>query len=234
MTVTLRRLLSPVTSNRQLAVLLENPGQVRSEPLGIEADLSAVRAVFDGFYNQSPDATSIERARLDRELAIPLHEALRPLSRRIATDMRFWHWLCICELQDIVWYRWYGRVPEEFSGVISPSLAERFTGGPSLHGVSRNSFARLWWCVETLRDDEGDELIRIVLASQDLFQAVFERRFCLYVPAARACIRALGNSNEEDRRDATKLLNHYFTTIVAEALCEDDIVSSLLNRYQRD
>lgn len=233
MTVELRRLTVPLTI-RQLAAVMQDPRYIESEPLGPAADFNEVRSVFDRFYNENAEASSVERARLDRELAVPLHRALIGLSRRDATDMQFWHWLCVCQFQDIVWYRWYGRIPTDFSGTISASLAERFLGAPTLHGVSRNGFARLWWCAEALHTEEdGYGLVHIALSSQDFFQAVFEREFSLYVPAARACVRVLRDSSEDERRQATKELNHYFTTIVAEALDEENIVHELLNKYLR-
>lgn len=234
MTVELKRLTIPLTTTRQLAAVLQNPGCVECELLGLTADFSEVRGRFDRFRSTNSDASSPERARLDRELAEPLHRALTGLSRRTSTDMQFWHWLCIYEFRDIVWYRWYGRIPADFSGIISPPLAERFLGAPTLHGVSRNSFARLWWCAETLySDEEGYDLAHAALGSQDFFQGIFEREFGLYVPAARACVRVLRDSSDAERRIATKALNHYFTTIVAEALTEDEIMRNLLARHVR-
>lgn len=235
MTVELRRLTIPLTTIRQLAAVLQDPDHIESESLGFAVDLCEVRAKFDRFYSTNPEATSLERAQLDRELAMPLHRALTGLSRRKATDMRFWHWLCTSQFQHIVWYRWYGRIPTDFSGIISPSLAERFLGAPTLHGVSRNTFARLWWCAEALHSEaDGYDLVAMALSSQDLFQGIFERKLGLYVPAARACVRALGNCSDAARRRATKELNHYFTTIAAEALTEEEIVSSLLGKYVKE
>lgn len=232
MTVELRRLTIPLATIRQLAAVMQDPSYIESEPLDPVADFDEVRSVFDRFYNDNAEASSIERARLDRELAAPLHRALTGLSRRDATDMQFWRWLCVCQFQDVVWYRWYGRIPVDFGGIISPSLAERFLGSPTLHGVSRNAFARLWWCAEALyTEEDGYDLVNIALSSQDFFQGIFERMFGLYVPAARACVRVLRDSSEDERRQATKELNHYFTTIVAEALSEEDIIHNLLNKY---
>ena len=231
MMVELRRLTIPPTE-RQLAAVMQDPSYIETEPLDFSADFSEVQGIFDKFYADNTDVSSVERARLDRELAVPLHRALEGLSRRKATDMQFWHWLCICQFRDIVWYRWYGHIPTNFSGIISTSLAERFLGAPTLHGISRNAFARLWWCTEALYNEEDKyDLVYIVLSRQDFFQAVFERELGLYVPAARACVLVLKDSSEDERRQATKELNHYFTTIVAEALGEEDIIHNLLNKY---
>lgn len=231
MTVELRRFTIPLTI-RQLAVALQDSSDIETEPLGIIADFDEVKTVFENFHSKNTNASSVERAKLDRELAAPLHKALAHLAGRIATDMHMWHWLCVCEFKDIVWYRWYGRVPTDLSGIISPALAERFLGTPTLHGISRNALARLWWCVETLYSESDKyDLVDIALGSQDFFQAVFEREFCLYVPAAKACLRALRNASEDERREAARELNHYFTTIAAEALSEKDIIQKLLGKY---
>lgn len=234
MVIELKRFSVPLTI-RQLPAALRDSSSIESESLGMSADFDEVQSVFETFHSEHGDeATERVRARLDWELAVPLHKALTGLSRRNATDMQFWHWLCICQFQDIVWYRWYGHMPTDFSGVISTSLAERFAGSSTLHGISRNTFARLWWCAESLHSNEdGYDLVRIALSSQDFFQAIFERKFSLCVPVAKACLMTLEDHSEDDRREATKELNHYFTTIVAEALSEQDVVRNLLNKYIR-
>lgn len=232
MTVELRRLTIPLRTIRQLSAVMQDPSYIESEPIGPVADFGEVRSIFDRFYNDNAEASSIVRARLDRELAAPLYRALTGLSRRDAADMQFWHWLCVCQFQDIVWYRWYGRIPVDFSGSISTSLAERFLGSPTLHGVSRNAFARLWWCAKALyTEEDGYDLVNIALSNQDLFQGIFERKFGLCVPVARACVRGLINSSQDETRKATKELNYYFTTIAAEALSEEDTIHNLLSKY---
>ena len=231
MTVELRRFSIPLTI-RQLAVALDDPTNIETESPGITADFDEVKTVFKDFRTANAGASSPERAKLDRELAVPLHKALAHLTRRAATDMHMWHWLCICEFKDMVWYRWYGHIPTDLSSIISPSIAERFLGTPTLHGISRNALARLWWCVESLYSESDEyDLVNIALSSQDFFQAVFERKFCLYLPAAKAYLRTLQSASEDDRRAAARELNHYFTTIAAEALSEEDIIQKLLNKY---
>ena len=109
-------------------------------------------------------------------------------------------------------------------------MMERFLGAGTLRGTSRNALARLWWCAESLSSgQDGYRLARQALARQDLFQAIFERQFGLYPPAVRACLRRFGNSGVSERewRDGTRRLNHYLTTIVLEALSEDEILELL-------
>ena len=231
MNVELRRITIPLTI-RQLAVALQDFSKIETEPLGLTADFNEVKTAFEDFYSKNAGASSAKRAKLDRELAIPLHKALAHLTKRNATDMHMWHWLCVDAFSNIVWYRWYGNIPDEISDKISPSLAERFLGTPTLHGISRNALARLWWCVESLYSESDKyDLVNIALGNQDFFQTVFDRGFCLHIPAAKACLRTLRNASEDERREAVRELNHYFTTIAVEALSEEDITKKLLDKY---
>lgn len=212
-----------------LPELLADPSLVSSEPVGISADFSEVGEVLSASV-ASPDRAG--SAVLDGRLVEPLHRAMSDLPHRLATDMRFWHWLCVAQLQEVVWHRWHGVIPDSPAAVLTanPALSDRFLGSNTLHGVSRNALARLWWCAESLRSDQdGYGLARQALAKQDLFQAIFERQFGLYPPAARACLRRFGGGDvsEKEWRDGTRRLNHYLTTIVLESLSEEDILELL-------
>jgi hypothetical protein len=161
---------------------------------------------------------------IDRELVEPFHRALKDLSRAEAADMRVWHWLCAVAFPDAVWKRWRTAGPpnsSELETILTDSLARRFLGSPSLVGVSRNTFARLWWTAEHL---DGDyDLARRALARQDMFQAIFERLFGLYPPAARAAIRKFDGRAEDDIRRAARWLNYSAATAVLEVLDESAI-----------
>ena len=224
MSIALRRYVE-LTDPRALPRLLVDPPSAASEPLGLTADFQELRAVFKKLLEERQGG---DRAAWDGELVEPLHCALRVLSHRVAADMRFWHWLSVAELAEVVWHRWHGSVPDPLPETIGPSLTGRFLGSPTLHGVSRNALARLWWCAESLYSEvDGYSLARQALAKQDLFQAIFERKFGLYPPAARACLRKFRDASEEEWREGTRRLNHYLTTIVLEALMEDNILALL-------
>lgn len=202
------------------------------ESVGILADLDSVRAEFERVRKAFPS----ERAQWDRHIAVVLHGVLRSLTRRQAADMRFWHWLCTVEMAEFVWLRWHGSVPEDMTVAESQrALSERFLGGPTLHGVSRNSLARLWWCAEALwTPSDGYQLVDLVLSNQDFFQTVFERKFSLYPPAARAFVRVHASSSEAERREAARKLNHHLTTITVEALDEREIEALLSGTRLQD
>jgi hypothetical protein len=214
----------------ELPNLLANPALVHSEPVSLNVDFSAVKDVL--VSAGSENSGGVGQASLDTQLVEPLHRAMPSLSHRAATDMRFWHWLCIVVLPDVVWYRWHGGIPDSPADVLTenPAMAERFLGASTLRGMSRNALARLWWCAETLySEQDGYDLARQALTRQDLFQAIFERQFGLYPPAALACLRRFGNGKVSERewREGTRRLNHYLTTIVVEALSEEDILRLL-------
>ncbi len=227
MSLELERYVRPVREN-ELARLVADPAAIETEPIGTVADLAEVREVFEGVLAEYPQWRRAERAVLDRALAEPLHRALAHLTPRQASDMGLWHWLCIAALPDVVSWRWYGAATISPEALQQRSLAERFLGAGTPRGISRNALARLWWCAESLYSaDDGYHLTRQVLTRQDLFQAVFERDFGLYPPAARACVRHFEGASEEEWRRGTLRLNHYLTTIVLETLSEEDMLELL-------
>lgn len=226
MSTSLKRYARPVAAG-ELGRVLEGSLTLEAESIGTVVDLSEVREIYEDAVARYSGRGNAERAVLDRELVEPLHRAMRHLSRRDAADMRLWHWLCTAELPDLVSWRWYGseNIPRED---LTQSLAGRFIGSGTLNGVSRNALARLWWCAESLYSElDGYRLAREALKIQDRFQAIFERYFGLYPPAARACIRQYESASQKDWRDGTLRLNHYLTTIVLETLSEDDVTELL-------
>lgn len=222
MTLALCRFVSLVSQHMLPAALLE-PERVETEPVGLAVDLSEVKSLLDELVaSNEPEST------WDRIVAPVLHQKLRNLPRRLAADMRLWQWLCIAAFPEFVWHRWCGGIPSDMTAALRPSVVERFLGAPTLRGISRNTFARLWWCAECLYDErDGYKWVEAALANQDFFQGIFERELGLYPPAARACIRVLLDETEEQRRQALKRLNHLLTTIVLEVLDEQQIMNLL-------
>ena len=211
----------------QLEMALERATFLPVESIGAAADFTGIRETFARLLEETSEGA--ERSFWDARLVEPLHQAL-VISRRQAADMRLWHWLCISELQDIVWERWHGKIPGNLAEALTESLAGRFLGTATLNGVSRNALARLWWCGETLKTGDGADpylLARKALERQDLFQAIFEREFGLYPPAARACLKKYQDAPAKQFRRGTRMLNHYLTTIAIESLTESDILEIL-------
>jgi hypothetical protein len=223
----LKQFTTPVT-RPWLYRLLENPESMPADPLLSRASLKEVKKTVTRLIRKCGDEPLPvnQRSSWDRELVQPLYKALRGLPRRTLVDMRFWHWLCIVPLRDFVWYRWYGQIPDDPRTALSQNqaLIGRFTGTASLNGFSRNALTRLYWSAATLyTEEEGFHWIELVLSNQDLYQAIFERKFSLYPPAVRACLIELKDRSEAERREAIKRFNYHLTTIVLETLTEDDI-----------
>jgi hypothetical protein len=212
----IRRLVQPLTIAR-----LE--GALRGEILPTAALSTAVDAagLDDAIRSLPGDASGSE---LDIALVEPLHRALSGLTRSDAADMRTWHWMTAVAHPDFVWRRWRPEGPPEASlltDVLGEAMVRRFAGSPSLNGVSRNTFARLWWTVANLDNDYA--LARVALSRQDMFQAVFERFFGLYPPAARAAVRRFDGRKEGEIRTSARWLNYAAATTVLEYLDEEQI-----------
>ncbi len=188
-------------------------GRLReTEPLEPEIELTSFLAAVKG-------VGSLSGTDIDRRLLEGVHGALR-LSRRDAADPRVWQWLALQAAPELVWQRWWGATtpPPDWQESFTLSRAKRFGCSASLNGVSRNTFARLWWVAEAF---EGDyDAARAAISNQDLFQAVFERRLGLYPPAARACFAELSGLPEGAMRDAAARLQFILGTTVLEALDE--------------
>ena len=224
----LRRFTSQLRSP-DLVEALRRPEEFETTALGLELDLERFCQTLDRLIRDHPNPFPEQRAGWDEPLSMELHQCLTGLSRRQATAMGMWHWLCVSQFPHLVWRRWTGRVPDDLAQALKPALVGRFLGNTTLNGVSRNTLARLWWCAETLwSEDDQYELVHLVFRRQDLFQAVFDREFGLYPPAARACVGVLHEANEQQWRNATRRLNNILTTTVLETLNEGDIRSILL------
>lgn len=235
MSTELKRYTRPI-DRQELGKVMAEQAPVETEPAGVgTAEFAPVREVLYELLKR-PHESNRQRAAWDRELVEPLHRAMPGLTRRVAADMRFWHWLCIDELNDLVWYRWHGSVPDVPPDVLEgrEGLAGRFVGTSSLGGISRNALARLWWCAESLRSEfDGYEAARDALLNQDLFQAIFERRLGLYPPLARAILDRFKGATQAEFRLPVKRLNNYATTFVLETLSEDDL-GNMLDELRRE
>lgn len=161
-------------------------------------------------------------SRLDQAMVEPVHRGLAGLTRSEAADMRTWHWVCAIAFPELVTRRWQMDATTASSPTtITDSVLSRFAGTASLVGVSRNTFARLWWTAEQLGGDY--DLARLALSRQDMFQAIFERLFGLYEPAARGALSRFPTASEDAVRTAARWLNYVGATTVLEMLSEAEV-----------
>jgi hypothetical protein len=200
--------------------------------LDITVDLAGVRTLVDELVARTPEgATRQTLAAWDEAMVGPLHAAFEGVPRRTLSDMRVWHWLCTQAFRDFILARWCSEEAAEAFDDLTAAERGRFLGKASLNGVSRNALARLFWCGEALwSKDQGYDLARAALRRQDFFQAVFERKFGLYRPAARACVMKLADATELVWRNSLKGLNFCLSTMVAEAM-DESAVGELLEEF---
>ncbi len=221
MAAMIRRYSKPLTAAGLAAAL---KGEERaSEGLSTAIPLDAVTTAIEGLGD-------IEGSEIDGKLVEPLHRAMSVLTLREAADMRVWHWLTV-QFQAVVWKRW-PRYHEQWkeTGELTGEAVSRFLGRSSLNGVSRNTLARLWWTAEQMSDGGDYSPARDAVENQDRFQAIFERRFGLYPPAARACLESFRNLSEGETRSAARWFQQCLTTTVLEHLSEAEIAALLEER----
>jgi hypothetical protein len=220
----LRRFQSPLDGAR-LQRILARDVPPPTESLSQEADLDSLRSAIAGL---TEDPAEPVPAATDANLAPVVHRVLQIVPRRTLLDMRFWQWLTVDQFADYVLRRWAPEVDINVDVSLTPSQQARFLGSSSLVGVSRNAMARLFWCADVLVDSQGTyELVGRMLSNQDLFTGVFERSFGLVPTVARVCAIKLPELREDDRRLALRRLSLRASTVVLEAVTEEDVVNML-------
>jgi hypothetical protein len=119
----------------------------------------------------------------DFENSVKIYEWLGALSISDANDPRFWTTLTHVNYEKYTKARW--KIDKNST---NESIKQRyFYNGGSLQARLRNSISRLWWIAKlTVREDIDDKYIytRLVWASQDLMQNLFERALGTY-PSVR-------------------------------------------------
>lgn len=152
-------------------------------------------------------------AKMDAELAKAVHESLN-LTRRQASDRGVWHYLASIHSPDVVRHRW------------KPD-GGRWNKRRFFDGRNRNTFMRLWWIAELTQDGGDYSLTEKALSNQDASVALFERRFSDFPPAVRAFVDTCWDEDETTIRETAKELNRALSTVVLEALDEEDITELL-------
>ncbi|MFC2076819.1 DUF6339 family protein [candidate division KSB1 bacterium] len=223
----LHRYVYPLTVSN-VAAVIKDTGSISTEAMGIKVNFNKFRVKFKSLCGDGKSVLSdSHRAKWDQYLAEILYGCMSEVPLQIAYDMRLWHWLCTVELSDFVWSRWFGQIPDQPAKVILDTprgFRERFVGSPTLHGVSRNALARLYWCARALYNkQEKHKYVRKAFQKQDLFQAIFERRLGLHTPAVRACLDVYLTEPEDVFRKGLKRLDHHLTTHALESMNIKDI-----------
>ncbi|HSE41885.1 MAG TPA: DUF6339 family protein [Acidobacteriota bacterium] len=166
---------------------------------------------------------SMTRTVADGKLGATLHQLL-PITRRAASDMRFWHYLSMVRFPDYVSWRYYDSLAGQTSRV-------RYLGT-----LDENAFARLWWWAEltvsrftqdpyeiTLKACESFEFFHGVLRNLCGGNHFFVR--CLY----RKLFTNRNRPSDQLVREIFIRVNGSLVTVAIDALSEPDI-ESLIDR----
>lgn len=193
-----------------------------SVPLGHSADMSHIQS----WISEQLLKTSKISAATDAELAPIVHRAFAGLPRRVLLDPKFWTWLATGPMRTYAVHRWLPE-PEKI-GKLQDSVLERFQGGASMVGISRNACSRLYWGAEASRAHTGSyDAVQTIFKRADLFVQIFERKIGLSPMAAVVLSRELCDGTEQNWRNAIRLLNHVLTTTSLELMNDKQVVSLL-------
>lgn len=177
----------------------------------------------------------------DLENAVRVHEALKGLTIRQATDERLWAELCVSTLWSYMRKRWpvenYShKDPIEVAAIIRERY---FFIANRDRALVRNGLARLWWYGHVSYDAQREdpyELTKVLLDKLDVAQSLLERSFSRNPTVCKAVLNFV-LKEEAEGRDATKRavfralmqhLNRLGGMAVLDVLNQEEIEAELL------
>ncbi|MDH5630398.1 MAG: DUF6339 family protein [Gammaproteobacteria bacterium] len=176
---------------------------------------------FDELINKTMNSFKRYDASMDINMTVDLHKSL-PLTRRQASDMRFWSWLGVIHVPDFVAWRW------KPAGTPAKRSKVRFCGTDRV----RQTFARLWWAAELTRK-ENDYTITAELLNhpgfQNNYEAIFGRAFGSYFPAMEAFVNIIKDKKERFIEILAIELGYALTTNVLESMDKNDLLTFMNN-----
>jgi Family of unknown function (DUF6339) len=181
---------------------LEEPDQ----PLEVDAAAEAVAQVI-------ADTERYDVA-IDRVAAPLLHRAL-PITRREAAQPGVWRFLAVVACPELVRHRW---------GDPSWTTTRSHYWSPGTRPDS-NTFSRLWWIAELTRDGASYALTDEIFARPPLAKAIFVRKFGSYRPAVAAFTRVMKSATPTEIDRVARELHGRLSTLVLEALDEEQLSS---------
>lgn len=212
------RRIKPSADHFQLShEMLEDDNPVEGLEANLETDCELIQPAVnlsdaDSIVAEAMESFKAGDTSMDRMMAVRLHRAL-PITRRVASDQRVWHFLGLLKYPEFVCHRWLKRPGADG---VKRRAAERFLGDRV-----RNTFARLWWACELTVDDDDYSLTEKLLSTsgfQDNYEAFFGRAFSAYPPAMKAFIEVMSDKPEGVVRKTAKEFGHVLTTQLLESL----------------
>ncbi len=162
----------------------------------------------------------------DGKLGATLHQLL-PITRRAASDMRFWHFLSMVRFPEYVSWRYYDIVSGQTN-------RRRYLGS-----LDENAFARLWWWAELTVSRFAPDPYEITLNASDsseFFSGIL-RNLCggnhsLIVSLYKKLFAGGTRPSDHLVRDVFVKVNGLFVTVAIDALNEQD-VDELIERVMK-
>jgi hypothetical protein len=169
---------------------------------------------------------SMTKSTADGKLGATLHQLL-PITRRAASDMRFWHYLSIVRFPEYVSWRHYDEKLGKTNRV-------RFLGS-----LDENAFARLWWWGELTVSRFAADPYEITLKASDsleffsgILRNLFGGNHLLVQALYRKLFAAAERPQEQTVREIIVKLNGLLVTVAIDALSESDM-DTLIDRIVR-
>ncbi len=232
MSTGLKRFTHPLATTKEALADALTGGEVPgTEPTSTEIDLSKLSVFLEDL---DPGLSGTE---LDSQMIEPVHENLTGLDRREAAQPEVWQWLSVVAFRELPWRRWckdpFPATDQERRHYLLEhpgpgGLPGRYLGKAGIGSLARNTFARLWWAAEVLKDPEapGDyDLARKAAGNAQLFVDVFERRLGLNPQIARACVTVLHDSDADTVKATVRGIQQRAMTTRIEALSEKKLSS---------
>jgi uncharacterized protein DUF6339 len=169
---------------------------------------------------------SMTKSTADGKLGATLHQLL-PITRRAASDMRFWHYLSVVKFPEYVSWRHYDEKLGKTNRI-------RFLGS-----LDDNAFARLWWWGELTVSRFATDPYEITLKAADsleFFSGILRNLFGGNHLLVQALYRKFFASDERPQeqmvRETIVKLNGLLVTVAIDALSESDM-DVLIDRITR-
>lgn len=172
---------------------------------GLETELETIKEEYDR-YDHEIDA-----------VAAPNIREYIDVSRRIAANEGLWHWLCVSEFPEFVYYRW-----ERYSDIEGKFLE----GGKNIYS---NALHRLWWGAELTREGEDYGRTKRLFSQGELANDVLDRWFARYQPAAKEVVDTLSGEDSETISDVTRDVRNELSVYTLELMSEEEF-SEFLGR----
>ncbi len=198
-------------------------------PADAEADVEALEmALHRVIADYEPGDTAIDPA-----IAPEIHRHL-DISRRLAGDERFWHWLAVVRFPEFVWHR---HDPAAAGNRTPTSMRQKFVG--STRDLYTHAFSQLWFMMEFTHDGDDYSAGEALVANRYVTNRIFDRADLRRRSTARAFAVLARDDPSGFLADGgaiaeatAKAVSHQLSTVEAEYLSEEDVQALVEEVYE--